>query len=58
MGLDHPRNRCIANDANDWTGYALTQQEYDAGGYEACLSFHGRDLADRLRETSEALNRD
>ena len=48
----------VVSHANDWTGYALTQQEYDTGGYEACLSFHGRDLADRLLETSEALSRD
>ena len=27
--------------ANDWIGYAVTEQDYAAGSYEACMSFHG-----------------
>ncbi|MEE9282226.1 MAG: neutral/alkaline non-lysosomal ceramidase N-terminal domain-containing protein [Myxococcota bacterium] len=27
--------------ANDWIGYAVSEADYAAGGYEACMSFHG-----------------
>ena len=27
--------------ANDWLGYAVSERDYTAGSYEACMSFHG-----------------
>lgn len=45
----------VVSHANDWTGYALTPDEYDGGGYEACLSFHGRDLANWLQDATRQL---
>ncbi len=39
--------------ANEWLGYILTREEYEAGGYEATLSFHGPGLADAVAEAAE-----
>ncbi len=33
---------------NGWAGYILDPSDYDRGGYEASLGFHGRLLGDRL----------
>jgi hypothetical protein len=42
--------------ANGHMGYVTTPEEYDQGGYEAWLTFYGRDTSQRLREAfQEAL---
>jgi len=38
----------VMSHVNGWGGYMLTPQEYDEGGYEATLSFYGRDLETAL----------
>lgn len=38
----------LAAHANDWLGYLLMPEDWDRGGYEPCLSYHGRDLAPRF----------
>jgi hypothetical protein len=40
----------VVSHANEWLGYALLAQDYARGGYEACMSFHGAELADWLIE--------
>jgi hypothetical protein len=35
----------IAAHANDWLGYLLMPEDWDRGGYEPCLAYHGRDQA-------------
>jgi hypothetical protein len=46
----------VAAHAGDWLGYLLLPGDYDRGGYETCLSFHGRDAAPVLVEAAvEAL---
>lgn len=43
---------------NDWIGYVLTAEAYDAGGYEARLGMHGRGAgAAVLQAASAALGR-
>jgi hypothetical protein len=42
--------------ANDWTGYVVTAEVYERGGYESCMSFHGPDFARSLvREVAAAV---
>ncbi len=42
--------------ANDWIGYAVTERDYAAGSYEACMSFHGPGFGRwLLRATGETL---
>jgi hypothetical protein len=41
--------------ANDWIGYVVSEQGYRRGGYEACLSFHGADLAKQLVDAAVAV---
>lgn len=43
----------VVSFANEWLGYILTKEEYADGGYEATLSFHGPELADRVIEAVE-----
>jgi hypothetical protein len=38
----------VVSHANDWLGYLVMPEDFDRGGYETCLSFHGRDLGPRL----------
>lgn len=38
----------IAAHANDWLGYLLMPEDWDRGGYEPCLAYHGRELAPRF----------
>ena len=45
----------VVSHANDWLGYAVTRHEYKKGGYEACLSFHGRNLGNWLIESGASL---
>ncbi len=40
----------IAAHANDWLGYLLMPEDWDRGGYEPCLAYHGRELAPRFVE--------
>jgi hypothetical protein len=48
----------VVSHANDWIGYVVGADRYREGGYEACLAFHGRELADWLvAETEETLRR-
>ncbi|MBW2279234.1 MAG: hypothetical protein JRG82_00730 [Deltaproteobacteria bacterium] len=46
--------------ANDWTGYVVTPEIYGAGGYEACMSFHGPGMAaaltEKVAQTARALD--
>lgn len=35
------RDAFVIAHANDWLGYAVSEPEYAAGGYEACMSFYG-----------------
>jgi neutral ceramidase len=39
---------CVVSHANGWAGYVLDPEDYDRGGYEATLSFYGRDGAKAL----------
>lgn len=48
----------VVSHANDWLGYAVTRHEYKKGGYEACLSFHGRNLGTWLVESGAGLLRE
>jgi hypothetical protein len=46
----------IAAHANDWLGYLLMPEDWDRGGYEPCLAYHGRDLAPTfIGEAAEVL---
>jgi len=47
-GLPAERTRFVIDHANDWLGYFVDPQGYDRGGYEACFSFFGRDMAEWL----------
>lgn len=38
----------VISHCNGWIGYILEPGDYDKGGYEANLAFHGRDTADRV----------
>jgi neutral ceramidase len=38
----------VVSHANDWLGYLVMPEDFDRGGYETCLSFHGRDLGPRF----------
>jgi hypothetical protein len=38
----------IVSHANGWIGYILDPEDYDKGGYEATLSFHGREIGLRV----------
>jgi hypothetical protein len=38
----------VVSHTNGWIGYVLTPGDYDRGGYEATLSFHGRGTSERV----------
>jgi hypothetical protein len=38
---------------NGWMGYILSPGDYDRGGYEASLAFHGREFGNRIVEKCE-----
>lgn len=38
---------------NGWMGYILSPEDYDRGGYEASLAFHGREFGNRIVEKSK-----
>jgi hypothetical protein len=43
----------VVSHTNGWLGYILTPSDYDKGGYEATLSFHGRETSIKLQEAVE-----
>ena len=43
----------VVSHTNGWIGYILAPEDYDRGGYEATLAFHGRGAADRMVEAVE-----
>lgn len=45
----------VVSHCNGWVGYILMPEDYDRGGYEATLAFHGRNLSDKVIEASEKL---
>lgn len=46
----------VVSHVNGWIGYILEPKDYDRGGYEATLSFNGRETALRVEEAArEAL---
>lgn len=48
--------RCaVVSHCNGWIGYILDPKDYDRGGYEATLSFHGRDTATRVIDAATRL---
>lgn len=40
----------VVSHCNGWIGYILEPEDYDRGGYEATLSFHGRETSIRVVE--------
>ncbi|NUN98932.1 MAG: neutral/alkaline non-lysosomal ceramidase N-terminal domain-containing protein [Candidatus Omnitrophica bacterium] len=42
------RHVLVGGLADEWISYILAPEEYDKGGYEASVSFYGRDLAPTL----------
>ncbi|HMS54350.1 MAG TPA: hypothetical protein PKA27_03025 [Fimbriimonadaceae bacterium] len=47
----------VVSHVNGWIGYILKPDDYDRGGYEASLAFHGRLTGDKVTEAAEsALN--
>ncbi len=52
------RETLVVSHVDGWIGYILTPEDYDRGGYEATLSFHGRLTGNRLVEAArEALKK-
>lgn len=51
-GFDH----CIVvSHCNGWLGYILMPEDYDRGGYEATLSFHGREFSQRVLAAAQEM---
>lgn len=44
----------VTSHTNGWIGYILDPQDYDRGGYEATLAFHGKLAGDRVVEAATA----
>ena len=49
QGLGFPQSVVVSH-CNGWIGYILEPEDYDRGGYEATLSFNGRDTAVKVQE--------
>ena len=45
----------VTSHTNGWMGYILEPKDYQRGGYEATLAFHGANAADRVVEAAEKL---
>jgi neutral ceramidase len=45
LGFEHV---LVVSHVNGWMGYVLEPEDYDRGGYEASLAFHGREAGNRL----------
>src|SRR5262249_26270861 len=39
---------------NGWLGYILPPEDYDRGGYEAALAFHGREFGNQIVAKAKA----
>ena len=51
LGFPH----CVViSHTNGWIGYILEPDDYDRGGYEATMSFHGRETGLRVLESAKA----
>ncbi len=48
-------NVLIVSFVNRWLGYVLTADEYEKGGYEASLSFHGANLGNSILDAMKKL---
>lgn len=46
------RTRFVVDHANDWLGYVVDPLAFERGGYEACFSFFGPDMAQWLTTQS------
>jgi len=45
LKAQHPQKKVLVfAHCNDWQGYLLTPDEYEKGGYEACMSLYGKDF--------------
>lgn len=52
------RSVLVCSHVNGWMGYILGAEDYDRGGYEATLSFYGREEGDKVvQAASEALRK-
>lgn len=59
LKAQHPDKKVmIFAHSNDYLGYLLTPEEYDFGGYEACMSLYGKDFAPYLEEQYMELTKD
>jgi neutral ceramidase len=45
----------VCSHVNGWMGYILGPEDYDRGGYEATLSFYGREQGDAVVEAAKGL---
>lgn len=45
----------VVSHVNGWIGYILSPADYDRGGYEATLSFNGRETGHRVTEAATRL---
>ncbi len=43
----------VVSHCNGWIGYILEPEDYDRGGYEATLAFHGRETSQRVLDAVE-----
>lgn len=48
----------VTSHTNGWMGYILEPDDYERGGYEATLAFHGAKTADRVVEAADKLFQD
>lgn len=47
------RSVLTVSHCNGWMGYILTPEDYDRGGYEASLAFHGREIGNRIVDKAQ-----
>lgn len=47
------RSVLVVSHAGGWMGYILAPEDYDRGGYEATLAFHGREIGPRVVEAAK-----
>lgn len=45
----------VLSHSNGWIGYILKPTDYDTGGYEATLSFNGRDTSERIIASAKTM---
>jgi hypothetical protein len=44
----------VCSHVNGWMGYILDPEDYDRGGYEATLSFYGREEGTKVVDAAVA----